>query len=231
MAAILKTGIVQENSSSVANLTLDSSGNVTVGNNLTIPGTSAITGAIATGALTVTGAVTASGLVTGATGALYPVVQGSVQASTSGTSVNFTSVIPTWAKRVTMVFNGVSTNGTNNLIIQLGTGGTATLTGYVAQTTGIASSSGASSASTVGFPIYSNVATYAWSGVVTFQLVSGNIWVGSGILGNSTTTALSAMTSGTVTLAGALDTIRVISSATSAPADTFDAGSINIQWE
>jgi len=38
MAAILKTGIVQENSSSVANLTLDSSGNVTVGNNLTVTG-------------------------------------------------------------------------------------------------------------------------------------------------------------------------------------------------
>ena len=38
MAAILKTGVVQENSSAVANLTLDSSGNVTVGNGLSVSG-------------------------------------------------------------------------------------------------------------------------------------------------------------------------------------------------
>lgn len=166
------------------------------------------------------------------TGAVQSVlVQGAVQASTSGTSVNFTSVIPSWAKRVTMAFNGVSVSGTNNIIIQLGTGGAATTSGYVAQTTGIASSSGATSGSTVGFPSYSNVATYTWSGVVTFQLVSGNIWVGSGVLGNSTTTPLTSIISGTVTLAGALDTMRVISSATGSPSDSFDAGSINIQWE
>jgi hypothetical protein len=174
--------------------------------------------------------IASSGIVTGTAGNLM-LVQGTAQASTSGTAINFTSVIPTWAKRVTMAFNGVSTGGTNNLIIQLGTGGTATITGYSAQTTGIASSSGATSSSTVGFPIYHNVATYAWSGVVTLQNVSGNIWVAGGVLGNATTTALSAFTSGVVTLAGALDTIRVIASATGAPSDTFDAGSINIQWE
>jgi len=174
--------------------------------------------------------ISTAGIVTGTAGNLM-LVSGTAQASTSGTSVNFTSVIPTWAKRVTMAFNGVSTNGTNNLIVQLGTGGTATITGYVAQTTGIASSVGATSSSTVGFPSYSNLAAYAWSGIITFQLVSSNIWVGSGVLGNSASTPLTSMISGTVTLAGALDTIRVISSATGSPSDTFDAGSINIQWE
>jgi hypothetical protein len=156
---------------------------------------------------------------------------GTAQASTSGTSVNFTSVIPTWAKRVTMAFNGVSTGSTNNLIVQLGVGVTYVITGYSAQTTGIASSVGASSSSTVGFPIYHNVATYAWSGVVTLQNVSGNIWVASGVLGNATTTALSAMTSGVISLAGVLDSVRVIASATGSPSDTFDAGTINIQYE
>jgi hypothetical protein len=224
--------------------------------NLSVSGTSTLTGAATSSAFVPSGAtvpangmylsaantlnfatnttnqvsISSGGIVTGTAGNLM-LVQGAVQASTSGTSINFTSVIPTWAKRVTMAFNGVSTGSTNNLIIQLGTGGTATITGYSAQTTGIASSSGATSSSTVGFPIYHNVATYAWSGVVTLQNVSGNIWVAGGVLGNATTTALSAFTSGVVTLAGALDTIRVIASATGAPSDTFDAGSINIQWE
>ena len=174
--------------------------------------------------------ISSAGIVTGTAGNLM-LVQGTAQASTSGTSVNFTSVIPSWAKRVTMAFNGVSTGSTNNLIVQLGVGGTYVITGYSAQTTGIASSSGASSSSTVGFPIYHNVATYAWSGVVTLQNVSGNIWVASGVLGNATTTALSAMTSGVISLAGVLDSVRVIASATGSPSDTFDAGSINIQYE
>ena len=43
------------------------------------------------------------------------------QASTSGTSIDFTS-IPSWVKRITVMFNGVSTNGSNNLLIQIGLG-------------------------------------------------------------------------------------------------------------
>ena len=174
--------------------------------------------------------ISSAGIVTGTAGNLM-LVQGAVQASTSGTSVNFTSVIPSWAKRVRVALNGVSVSGTNNITIQLGTGGTATITGYVAQTTGIANSVGNTLTSTVGVPIWTNLAAYVWSGVVTFQLVSGNIWVASGVCGNTASTPLSSMSSGTVTLAGVLDTIRVISSATGAPSDSFDAGSINIQWE
>ena len=34
---------------------------------------------------------------------------GTTQASTSGTSIDFTS-IPSWVKRVTILFNGTSTN-------------------------------------------------------------------------------------------------------------------------
>jgi hypothetical protein len=221
----LKVDTIQNPSSATVNLTLDTSGNVSVGNNMTVAGTTTLTGAVASGA------ITSTGLVTGATGALYPVVQGTAQASTSGTAINFTSVIPSWVKRVTVGLNGVSVSGTNNITIQLGTGGSATTTGYVAQTTGIASSVGNTVSSTVGVPIWTNLAVYVWSGIVTFQLVSGNIWVASGVCGNTSTTPLSSMSSGTVTLAGALDTIRIISSATGAPSDSFDAGSINIQWE
>jgi len=266
MSGTLQATVLKDGASSTNNITLDASGNATIGNNLTVTGTTTLTGSIS-GNQTVTGSSTAAsfiptgatvpangmyrsaantldfatnttnqmsissaGIVTGTAGNLM-LVQGTAQASTSGTAINFTSVIPTWAKRITMAFNGVSTNSTNNLIVQLGVGGTYVITGYSAQTTGIASSSGASSSSTVGFPIYSNVATYAWSGVVTLQNVSSNIWVASGVLGNATTTALSAMTSGVISLAGALDSVRVISSATGSPADTFDAGSINIQYE
>jgi len=192
------------------------SGTVSVGQVLTGTGVTAGT------------TITALGTGTGGTGT-YTVNTSQTTASTTITVVGQSFLnIPSWAKRITLAFNGVSTNGTNFFLVQIGTGGVPTTSGYSAQTTGIASSSGATSSSTAGFPIYQNAATYAWSGVVTIYNVSGNIWVASGLLGNATTTPLSSMTSGTVTLAGALN---IITLTTVGGTDNFDAGSLNIQYE
>jgi len=60
---------------------------------------------------------------------LQRIVRATDVASTSGTSIDFTS-IPSWVKRVTVMFNGVSTSGANNLLIQIGAGSVET-TGYV----------------------------------------------------------------------------------------------------
>jgi len=49
------------------------------------------------------------------------ITSGTAVATTSGTSIDFTS-LPTWIKRITVMFNGVSTNGTSDLRIQLGAG-------------------------------------------------------------------------------------------------------------
>jgi hypothetical protein len=170
-----------------------------------------------------------SGIVTGTAGNLM-LVQRSALSLTTQTAPEFTS-IPSWVKRITVMFSVVSTNGANNITIQIGTGGAATITGYTAQTTGISQSVGSSIASTVGFPSYSNAAAYAWSGIVTISNISGNIWVASGVLGNTNTNILSSQISGAVTLSGALDYLRLISSATGSPSDQFDAGTINIQYE
>ena len=45
------------------------------------------------------------------------ITAGTAVASTSGTSIDFTG-IPSWVKRITVMFNGVSTNGTSNIQIQ-----------------------------------------------------------------------------------------------------------------
>ena len=93
-------------------------------------GTPALIGSDAdTGIFLAAGQVSAS--VNGTAGNV-PLVSGTSQASTSGTSIDFTS-IPSWVKRITVMFNGVSTNGTSNLQIQLGTGATPTytVTGYL----------------------------------------------------------------------------------------------------
>jgi len=152
------------------------------------------------------------------------IVSGTSQASTSGTSIDFTS-IPSWVKRITVMFNGVSTNGTDNYLLQIGDGSVNT-TGYSSVGSGMDGSGVSVTASTAGFDIRSTSAAYAISGSVVLTLVSSNIWVANGIL--STSLPLAFTTSGTKTLTGVLDRIRIT---TVGGTYTFDAGSINILYE
>jgi hypothetical protein len=87
-------------------------------------------------------------LVTDGTGVLSfavrsRLVSGTSVASTSGTSIDFTGM-PSWVKRVTVMFDGVSTNGTSNLRIQTGAG-SVTTSGYLGSSAGMSSNVGFSS--------------------------------------------------------------------------------------
>ncbi len=151
---------------------------------------------------------------------------GTAVATTSGTSHDFTS-IPSWVKRITVSLSGVSTSGTSNLQIQLGTSGGVTITGYVsAATTPDGSTATQSSTSGMLITEQTNAATYTFMGSVMVSIVSGNTWVASGVIGSSEPRVSSS--AGTVTLSSALDRIRLT---TVNGTDTFDAGTINIIYE
>jgi len=143
----------------------------------------------------------------------------------SGTSVDFTG-IPSTAKRITVMFQGVSTSGTSHQLIQLGAG-SVTNTGYTS--TGMFTNSGSSTAgasSTAGMLMYVNSATDTRSGTLILNLVSGNIWVSNHCVKISTTGSV--FGGGDITLSGTLDRVRIT---TVNGTDTFDAGTINIMWE
>ena len=147
--------------------------------------------------------------------------------STSGTSIDFTG-IPSWVKRVTVMFNGVSTSGTSNYRIQLGTGGSPTTSGYTGSSSWTSASS-VTSAIASGFDINANAsATTAFAGLIAFTNISGNIWVGSGSFAYTAGTASTQSVSGVVTLSSVLNMLRIT---TVNGTDTFDAGSINIMYE
>ena len=156
------------------------------------------------------------------------IVAGTAVASTSGTSIDFTG-IPTWVKRITVIFNGVSTSGTSNYLVQIGAG-SVTSTGYLGAS--LASQAGASSAAggtgTSGFVVADAVsAAYIYNGSLLIQNISGNIWIQSGTL-VANTAARASVSGGNVTLSGTLDRVRIT---TQNGTDTFDAGSINILYE
>ena len=162
-----------------------------------------------------------------ATGTTELIGVGTAVASTSGTAIDFTS-IPSWAKRITVTFVGVSTTGTSNYLVQIGTGSTPTYTtsGY-SGTTG--TGAGATTiALTSGFLVTAAVTAAQFiSGVTTLINQSGNNWVAFGISADSVGQRNSNL-AGSVALGAALTAIRIT---TVTGTDTFDAGSVNIMWE
>jgi hypothetical protein len=148
------------------------------------------------------------------------------QATTSGTSIDFTG-IPSWVKRITVMLNGVSTNGSSSKLVQLGTSGGIVTSAYDATGGGFNYSSATSgAASTAGFPINSGGAGDVLFGIVTICNVSSNSWVCSGTV--KVVDSYIAFVAGGVALSGALDRIRLT---TVNGTDTFDAGSVNIMYE
>jgi hypothetical protein len=157
----------------------------------------------------------------GGVGRATNLVSGTSVASTSGTAITFSS-IPSWVKRITVLFNGVSTSGTSLVQVQIGAG-SVTTSGYSSN----AQSSGANSAPTTGFGVdTSGSAAYARGGALRISNITGNTWVADGVVGAIGT--FSAAIVGYIALSGTLDRVVVT---TVGGTDTFDAGSINILYE
>lgn len=149
------------------------------------------------------------------------------QATTSGTSIDFTG-IPAWAKKITVIFNNTSTAATSSsMLIQIGSGSIET-TGYSG---GGGYSSGAgtvNTTSTAGFIVNNNNASTTLTANVLINLISGTTYIcsysgfdagaGNNFMvggGSKTTTAI-------------IDRLRLT---TVSGTTTFDAGSVNILIE
>lgn len=155
-------------------------------------------------------------------------VAGTAVASTSGTSIDFTS-IPSWVKRITVMFKDVSTNGSSNYLIQLGTSSGATTSGYLGTST-LSSAGGNGSANmSTGFLLNQSGqgAGCVFHGLITICSLGSNNWVAMGYCGESDA-ARGWTVGGSVGLAATLDRVRIT---TVNGTDTFDAGTINILYE
>ena len=150
------------------------------------------------------------------------ITSGTAVASTSGTSIDFTS-IPSWVKRITVMFNGVSTSGTSPVQIQLGTGAgpTYTTTGYLS----FALYNGGTVSSTTGLVTIGVAAVDTRFGQMIISNHSSNVWVQS--CGHAVSSNGGAGGGG-ISLAAALTAVRITAVNGT---DTFDAGSINILYE
>jgi len=187
---------------------------------LTLPTT---TGTILT---TATGQTLTSPVIAGTPTGVGVLTSGTAVASTSGTSIDFTG-IPSWVKRITVMFNNVSTNGSSYIQVRIGDG-SIVATGYVGYYS-YATNAGAVSASSVttGFQLQSANAANNIYGTVILNNVSGNTWVAN-VSGGAPAASVTLQGGGGITLSGVLDRVRIT---TVSGTDTFDAGSINILYE
>lgn len=153
-----------------------------------------------------------------------PLTLMAAQATTSGTSVDFTS-IPSWARRITIMFTNISASGTSSPQVQIGDSGGIETTGYLGS-----ASLTTSSIFTGGFGI-TNASSSAsfFSGIMNIVLLdtATNTWSANSLVGYSNA-AGTAYGAGSKALSGTLDRIRLT---TVNGTDTFDSGTINVMYE
>jgi hypothetical protein len=164
-------------------------------------------------------------------------VRETAQSTTSGTSIDFFG-IPSWAKRVTVVFDNMSTTGGDYPLFQIGDSGGFETTGYASFGSIMAIqvnvspnvNSVQSNFSTNGFLLYWGDAASARYGTITLTNITGNTWTSSLVAGATIpgSYAGTATGGGTKTLSGTLDRIRLT---TTNGVDSFDGGLVNIIYE
>lgn len=148
-------------------------------------------------------------------------------ATTTGTSVAFTA-IPSWARRITVVFAGVSTDNTSPLLVKIGPSGGIVSTGYVSTGARMAAAGTTVDSSTAGFLINSTSASDLVSGSMTISLLDPAAYsYASDHTVKDGSTAIMAG-GGNVALTGfaTLLTITTVSGTAN-----FDAGSVNVFYE
>lgn len=163
-----------------------------------------------------------TGIMTVGSNTVMGITRGTTVASTSGTSIDFTG-IPSWVKRITLMFNSLSTNGSSFYQIQLGTSGGIKNSGYV----GGSGYSTTQTNNSAGFLFRTSVAAgTSTSGHSIITNSGSNLWIQSSVMG--AVSDYMTMGGGAVTLSDTLTTVRIT---TVNGTDTFDAGSINILYE
>ncbi len=145
------------------------------------------------------------------------IVSDTAKTATS-TSIDFSS-IPSWVKRITLMFSNVSLNGTSDILVQIGDSGGIENTGYV-------SGSGSGSNSTAGYVIRMANATRTAYGMMQICNITGNNWISMHSINAGSLVDFAG--GGGKTLSDLLTQVRIT---TVNGTDTFDSGTINIFYE
>lgn len=190
----------------------------------TIISTDSIVGATSATSLAIAGIP----IVSSAIGGDYlRIASKTAQATTTGTSIAFTA-IPSWARRLTVVFAGVSTDNTSPLLVRIGPSGGIVSTGYVSTGARMAAAGTTIDTSTAGFLVNSTAAADTVSGSMVISLLdpANYYYVADHTFKAGTTAVMCGGGRVTLTSFATLLTITTVGGTAN-----FDAGAINVLYE
>jgi len=219
------TGILALQTNGTTALTIDASQNVSLTNALAVTsGGTGVTTSTGSGSVVLGTSPSISGAVLSSMAS--SVITSGTSVSASGTSVNFNS-LPSWVKRITVQFIGVSGNGGSMPTVRLGDAGGIEATGY----SGSTQTSGSAVLLSTGFDFAATYQTaarvYHGAMTLTLQNSSTNTWAGTCLVGLSDGASVLLM-AGTKSLSQTLDRVSITFTNGT---DSFDAGTINIIYE
>lgn len=210
--------------------------NATFNGTTTMTVNSVSSGAVCVGqVVSATGYPTVTAQLTGTSGGAGTyTISATVSAQTNNyyaTGFDFLNV-PSWAKRITVIFSGLSNLYGSAYSALLGTASGVQTSGYVCSAvtnnnTALYYSNASSYFSLFGTNFSSSC---QFSGTVVFTLVGSNTWVQQSTLADGFAQFMVSTAAGRVALPSALTRVRILS-ATALGFDYFDAGSINILYE
>jgi hypothetical protein len=157
---------------------------------------------------------------------LRPFTLATSVAASGNTAVDFTG-IPSWAKKITVMVTGLSSNGTSPFAVQIGDSGGIETTSYASDVTVVTNAVTTSDVTTY-FPLTGTVAASSVvTGKLDIDLLSGNNWVADGKSNRSDAAAVY-LSCGVKSLSATLDRVRVT---TAGGTDAFDAGAISVSYQ
>tara|TARA_R110002126_G_scaffold104619_1_gene238451 strand:- start:64 stop:468 length:405 start_codon:yes stop_codon:yes gene_type:complete len=134
--------------------------------------------------------------------------------------------MPSWINIINVTFRNISTVSNDNILVQLGTSGGVTTSGYVSTSIDFDGSGSVTTSSTSGFILKTNPGSNIINGIMTIAYTGSNAWVNNHSV--STSTTIMSVGGGTVALGGTLDRVRIT---TVSGSDAFDAGSLNVSYQ
>lgn len=157
-------------------------------------------------------------------------VLGTEQATTSGTAIDFTS-IPSWVKKIIIQFVGVSTNGSSDMIVQIGDSGGIETSGYLGAVAVVANGAAITAVNkTDGYGVATGIGAASvlhGSATLTLEDATQFTWVCTSMLPQSNAGNIQ-IGGGSKSTSAALDRVRITMTNGT---DAFDAGAINILYE
>ena len=160
-------------------------------------------------------------------GAVTRVLLSDDVSTTSGTSITFPSSgsIPSWATKITLLFDRVSTTGGSEFLVQLGTSGGAITSGYDSSSSN--SSGSTLETSTAGFVLYVNAGSSELTGKMEIQRAgTSKGWISAHTMKNDGNTR-----DGAGVLTTHSGTVDKVILTTEGGSNTFDGGAVTVYYE